>query len=801
MTPERHVWDEKMNNLTGQGKPTSDWDKQVKNGSIQDEVQISNCKESYGCSSYKSKREGKFAPTLRFDEKFFCVLFTTCVSLAVKTMYFRQKYSLRPHISEKIGSLAMPDSLSQLIDLVVGDRKAVEILVAILKGIRPQTLGHLTCVDDCLKALKLLQNIMRRMAVTETDLYYQAKKLTDENIDQRSDSDKSRLFMLHFCSNHINSYPVLETSAQFLGAIKCGLKAHILSNPEEAYVDSDVNKFSLGFQSKVFKKGGEMDCLKSKKKRKNFTFLHGTKQDAYIGSAEGSSQISMEFHFLLLRLFNGEELQEGLLVVNQPLNGVKSQSKNISDINTNSIDKLSRSQKQQLDSQHKPFGKLEKRKAPSSIDDTHIQKLLDGLKFTKSRAKPYLLGALSCIDSNNDVRLSHSTTRKGLAEIQQVPAGTRNDQPVTRVANYAASEGESGSQTDVGAYRAAFDIDSECYTSYTVSSDSWGSVHSDQVSDQPPTDIENAHTIDSNNYNGGEGDGDSAMIDQRTSWPAVFTDDTEARGLIYSPGPSELEASSDEDTTRVKFITAVQVSSPGTSSIIIDWDDDHYSSFTTQPQSDEDHPATARWYEIKAAIQGQDVRTNDASSTVANDHSVRRRSAISTAGNVPATASYRHPIARPLPAPVQLPPLVTRDSESVHPDNEPDDDSHPSLTRAQLPPIVVHRAGDVPPWATKVPRLDLSKANNPKMVKVTDRLATYRRGWPEDSEQDPLMLALAGFYYTGSDRELRCFWCGVILTALNPGACPWEEHARHSPDCRYLQEMTRDQPSDTHTKE
>lgn len=821
---EHHVWGGIFNNPTGQENPKSDLDKQVKNGVVQDE-EILKWKEFLGHLSDKSEKEETFEPALRIydflptytrSEKLFCELLITYVLLAVKKMYFGQKDSLKPHISEKIGSLVMPDFLSQLIELAVGGIKAVEILLEIFKGIGQQTHGHLPCTDSGLKALKLLQNIMRRMVVTEKDLYFQARELADENIDQKSGNDKSRLVVLHFCSNYINSYLFLETSAQLLDAIKCGVKGQILSNPELAYVNIDVNEFSRGFQSEVFKKGGEVDCFKSEQKRKNSSFLHATKQDAYKGTDERSSRISMEVQPFISPLFNDEEL----------LNGVKSQSKDISDFNTNSIDKYSCSQAQQLYSPHTLCCKREEKEDRIGINNgTGFQEPLDwkliklskhhGYRTSRSRAKRRVR-ALSDIDSNHLVHFDHSTARKRLAELQVPAADTRHDQPANRVANDAASEGENEGETDVEDYRAAFEVDSfeiesEYYTSETASCVSAGIVDSDKVSDdeqevcqkscsdaQPPTDMETTHTIDSNNHHDGEGDGDSAMIDQRTACPAACTDDTGARGLIYSAGPSELEANSDEETTKVKFVTAVQASSPGTSSVFRDGDDDdRYSSSATQPQRDEDYTPCARCYEHKAATQVEDVRTNDASSTLADDHSVRRRSAISTAGNAekPATASHRPAITRPLPAPAQLLPLVTHDSESVHPDSESDDDTYLSLTRAQLPPIVVHRAGDVPPWATKVPRLDLSKANNPKMVKVTDRLATYHRGWPEDCEQDPLMLALAGFYYTGSDRELRCFWCGVILTALNHGACPWEEHAQHSPDCRYLQEMTRDQPS------
>nr|KAG5711048.1 hypothetical protein BaRGS_013782 [Batillaria attramentaria] len=109
--------------------------------------------------------------------------------------------------------------------------------------------------------------------------------------------------------------------------------------------------------------------------------------------------------------------------------------------------------------------------------------------------------------------------------------------------------------------------------------------------------------------------------------------------------------------------------------------------------------------------------------------------------------------------------------------------------RIQLPPIIVHAAGALPPWATKKPRLDLRQAASYDNANLLVRRATFHHGWPEESRQDLANTALAGFYYTGRDRQVRCWWCGVIIDCLNSGQDPWEEHARLNPSCRYLVEM------------
>ena len=43
-------------------------------------------------------------------------------------------------------------------------------------------------------------------------------------------------------------------------------------------------------------------------------------------------------------------------------------------------------------------------------------------------------------------------------------------------------------------------------------------------------------------------------------------------------------------------------------------------------------------------------------------------------------------------------------------------------------------------------------------------------------------MATAGFYYTGTNDQVRCFWCGIELRN-EPGDDPWCEHARYSPIC------------------
>ena len=47
-------------------------------------------------------------------------------------------------------------------------------------------------------------------------------------------------------------------------------------------------------------------------------------------------------------------------------------------------------------------------------------------------------------------------------------------------------------------------------------------------------------------------------------------------------------------------------------------------------------------------------------------------------------------------------------------------------------------------------------------------------------------IAAAGFYYTGTNDQVRCFWCALELRSWVPGDDPWREHARYSPSCPWL---------------
>ncbi|XP_075975315.1 death-associated inhibitor of apoptosis 2 [Anticarsia gemmatalis] len=76
-------------------------------------------------------------------------------------------------------------------------------------------------------------------------------------------------------------------------------------------------------------------------------------------------------------------------------------------------------------------------------------------------------------------------------------------------------------------------------------------------------------------------------------------------------------------------------------------------------------------------------------------------------------------------------------------------------------------------------------ARHPQYASLAARLATFER-WPADRHQEPRTLAEAGFYHTGTDDQVRCFYCDGGLGKWEAGDTPWSEHAHWFPHCGYV---------------
>ncbi|NXT49304.1 BIR7B protein, partial [Pluvianellus socialis] len=73
----------------------------------------------------------------------------------------------------------------------------------------------------------------------------------------------------------------------------------------------------------------------------------------------------------------------------------------------------------------------------------------------------------------------------------------------------------------------------------------------------------------------------------------------------------------------------------------------------------------------------------------------------------------------------------------------------------------------------------------PEMVTEEMRLTTFRN-WPQYTDMHPEQLARAGFFYTGQDDVVRCFYCDGGVRNWSYGDDPWREHAKWYPGCEFL---------------
>uniref|UniRef100_A0A8C2UVY5 RING-type E3 ubiquitin transferase n=1 Tax=Chinchilla lanigera TaxID=34839 RepID=A0A8C2UVY5_CHILA len=65
------------------------------------------------------------------------------------------------------------------------------------------------------------------------------------------------------------------------------------------------------------------------------------------------------------------------------------------------------------------------------------------------------------------------------------------------------------------------------------------------------------------------------------------------------------------------------------------------------------------------------------------------------------------------------------------------------------------------------------------------RLASFC-DWPLATGVQPELLAAAGFFHTGQQDKVRCFFCCGGLQSWEHGDDPWTEHAKWFPRCQFL---------------
>ncbi|XP_061486998.1 baculoviral IAP repeat-containing protein 7 [Rhineura floridana] len=78
-----------------------------------------------------------------------------------------------------------------------------------------------------------------------------------------------------------------------------------------------------------------------------------------------------------------------------------------------------------------------------------------------------------------------------------------------------------------------------------------------------------------------------------------------------------------------------------------------------------------------------------------------------------------------------------------------------------------------------------SQPEYPDMEAEEDRLLTFEN-WPSYAQVIPELLASAGFFYTGQEDYVKCFYCDGTLRSWEHGDDPLMEHARWFPRCQFL---------------
>ncbi|XP_023937777.2 death-associated inhibitor of apoptosis 2 [Bicyclus anynana] len=128
-------------------------------------------------------------------------------------------------------------------------------------------------------------------------------------------------------------------------------------------------------------------------------------------------------------------------------------------------------------------------------------------------------------------------------------------------------------------------------------------------------------------------------------------------------------------------------------------------------------------------------------------------------------------LASPMSSPSYTPPLQSPPTTTT---------SKPKSSGAEHNARVVEAGGD---WRSL--GVVGGGARHPTRAALAARLATFER-WPADRAQAPRTLADAGFFYTGIDDQVRCFYCDGGLGKWEAGDAPWSEHAHWFPHCGYV---------------
>ena len=79
-----------------------------------------------------------------------------------------------------------------------------------------------------------------------------------------------------------------------------------------------------------------------------------------------------------------------------------------------------------------------------------------------------------------------------------------------------------------------------------------------------------------------------------------------------------------------------------------------------------------------------------------------------------------------------------------------------------------------------------------EFVRLPTRISTFSV-WPKKRAQKPEALAIAGFYYTGSNDKVQCYHCEAIVDNWSRKDDVWKRHAVISPYCGHVRQCKGDE--------
>ncbi|XP_007520441.2 baculoviral IAP repeat-containing protein 7 [Erinaceus europaeus] len=103
----------------------------------------------------------------------------------------------------------------------------------------------------------------------------------------------------------------------------------------------------------------------------------------------------------------------------------------------------------------------------------------------------------------------------------------------------------------------------------------------------------------------------------------------------------------------------------------------------------------------------------------------------------------------------------------------------------QLRPLAEGENGQEEEEGTRAGVASSSQPAFPRMSSEDLRLASFS-DWPLTAAVRPELLAAAGFFHTGQQDQVRCFFCQGGLQNWERGDEPWTEHAKWFPRCEFL---------------